>query len=256
MRKRKKVFLRIFLWASLCVLTLPVYGKCGIILKKQSSRLIPGRGKTQVLQTWLEYYQDNKVAVYQRNAIFITDIGSNTLINILPTRRIYAVNSVDDFVQRIEKIVQQIKAQKLFGEKKAPQAPLKVQIKETGKSKKILGYPSQEAEIYVNGKKVEVMWYTERLPLKDEIDVEKAREKKTKIESIFEELSGEKDFEQSKEYQNFMKGQKVPLLTITYNMGTEEIERVVDIKITSIPQRIFQVPEGYKKVPIEQFMRH
>jgi len=229
---------------------------CGIILHKQSYQLIPGKGGAHMLQTWTEYYQDNMVAVYQNNAIFITNIGSDTLINILPSRKIYAVNSIGDFMKRIQNIMQQIKAQQLYKQNKSGNKLSKIRIKKGGETKNILGYPSKKIEIYENDKKVRELWITDKLPLRKEVDIDKAREKKFQIEKLLTPISGTKDVELSPEYQNLLKGGKIPMIITTFSNGVEEIERVNQVEIVSIPKHIFEVPKEYKKVPIEKFMQH
>ncbi len=235
---------------------LPANGLCGVTLHKQTYRVIPGKGRTQLLQTWVEYYQGNKVAVYQNNAIFITDISTNTLINILPVRRIYAVNDIDEFVKKIEKIAEQIKAQQSQGQAEENTPSQKVTVKKTGKVKNFFGYQAEQVFLYSNGKKVRELWLTDKLPLQKEINVNKALEKRFEIEDIFVALSGSRDIEATPEYKNLFKGGKVSMMTISYISGTEQIERIFKVEIKEIPEHIFKVPEGFKKVPIEQFMQH
>ena len=254
--------MRLKTFSLFCVFTIffsfsfAVTGFCGITLHKQTYMLIPGKGTTRLLQSWVEYAQGNKVAVYQKNAVFITDIATNTLINIIPSRKIYAVNDIDEFIKKIEKIVAQIKQQQPQGWKKPGGKPLNVVAKKTGKKKNFLGYPAELFEIYSNNVKVRDVWITDKIPLKKEIDVEKAFEKRFKIEDIFVELSGTKDIEATPEYKNLFKGGRVSMMMISYNNGSEEIERVTQVEIAKIPEHIFEVPRGFKKVPIEQFMRH
>ena len=252
---RKKATFILFVSAIVLFLSFAAEGICGLVLKKQTYLLIPGKGRTRLLQSWTEYAQDNKVAVYQKNAVFITDISTNTLINIVPSRKIYAVNDIDEFIRKIRNIVAQIKAQQPQAQKNTDNAPMNVTVKRTGKKKSFLGYMSEQVELYVNNKKAMVLWITDKLPLKKEIDVNKAFEKRFQIEDIFVELSGTKDIESTKEYKELFKGGKVSMMTITYADGTEEIERVTQVEITKIPKHIFEVPKGFKKVPIEQFMR-
>jgi hypothetical protein len=236
--------------------TLSSNGVCGIVLHKQIYRVIPGRGRTQLLQSWKEYYQDNKVAVYQNNAVFITDISTNKLINIIPSKKIYAVNDIDEFIRKIKNIIQQIKAQQSETLSKSDNKPLNIKVKKTGKTKNFLGYKSELFEIYSNGKKVRDLWITSKLPLKKEIDANKAYEKRFKIEDIFVELSGNSDIEATPEYKNLLKGGKTSIMTISYYTGYEQVERVTQVEIINIAKHIFEVPAGFKKVPIEQFMQH
>lgn len=228
----------------------------GIILHKQSYSLIPGKGGTQVLQTWAEYYQDNRVAVYQNNAVFITDVGTDTLINILPSRKIYAVNSFGDFIKRIQNIVNQINSQSMYKGNQSLKAPLKIKVKKTDKSKKILGYFSEQYEVFSNGKKLRELWLTDKLPLSKEVDIDKARGKKAQIEEVIAPIIGSRDVELTKSYQNLLKGGKVPMMITSFNDGTEVVERIIRVENVTISQDVFKVPKGYKKVPIEQFMRH
>jgi len=252
---RPKISTVISVLAAVFLLVFAIDGLCGVVLQKQTYMLIPGKGRTRLLQSWTEYAQGNKVAVYQKNAVFITDISTNTLINIIPSRKIYAVNDIDEFIRKIRKIVEQVKAQQEF-QNNTPSAPLNVTVKKTGETKNFLGYPSEHVEIYANNKKVRDLWLTDKLPLKQEINVDKAFEKRSQIEDIFVELSGTKDIEATPEYKALFKGGKVSMMTISYNLGSEEIERVTQVEITQIPLHIFEVPAGFKKVPIEQFMRH
>jgi len=207
-------------------------GFCGVIIQKQIYRVIPGKGRTQLLQSWKEYYQDNKVAVYQNNAAFITDISTNKLINIIPSKKIYAVNDIDEFIRKIENIIQQIKAQQPETQNKSDGKPLNIKVKKTGKTKSFLGYKAELFEIYSKGKKARDLWITDKLPLKKEIDANKAYEKRFKIEDIFVELSGNSDIEATPEYKNLLKGGKISMMTISYYNNYEQIERITQVEIT------------------------
>ncbi len=245
------IFVATLFWAFLSSSAL-----CGVILHKQSYRLIPGKGGTQALKEWAEYYQGNKVAVYQNNAIFVTDMGTDTLINILPSRKIYAVNSFGNFIKRIQNIVNQIRSQPQYREPPPAKSSLKVKIKKTGKTKKILGYFSEQYMVFSNGKRVRELWLTVKLPLAKEADVDKEREEKARIEEVIAPLAGSRDVELTQEYQNLLKGGKVPMVITSYIDGTEEVERIVRVEIVAISKEVFEVPKGYKKVPIERFMQH
>ncbi|GEM_PF-2030676 len=248
--------LGIFILTGLFIGVSCLQGICGVVLKKQTYTVIPGKGSTPPTQVWIEYAQNNKVAVYQRDAVFITDIGTNTLINIVPSRKIYAINDIDAFIRKIRKIVAQIKAQQPPERKKSQGSPLKVTVKKTGKTKSFLGYPSKQVILYANNKKAKELWITDKIPLKKEIDIDKAFKKRFQIEDIFVDLSGTKDIEATDEYKNLFRGGWVSMMTITYNAGTEDIERVTQVQITKIAEKIFEVPKGFKKVSIEEFMRH
>ncbi len=228
----------------------------GTIITRQSYRVVSSSGETQPLETWKEYYQANKVAVYQGNAAFIIDIGRATLINILPSRGLYAVNTVQDFITRINRLVKQIKAQPMFKDTDKSCKSVKVTVKDTGVKKKILGYQTKKYEIYANGKKKREVWVGRIPSLVKEVDFKKTMKLKFEIENTLAPLSGCKDIDSSLKYRKlFVKG-KIPFIIIDFLTGREEVERITTIEVALIPEKIFKVPPGFKKVPIEKFMEH
>ncbi len=246
-------------YVFLCVLFLAAFAASaygGVIITRQSYRVVGGGKGTQILGTWREYYQDNKVAVYQGNAAFIIDIDNSTLTNIILSRSIYAVNTVQDFVDRINRIVKQIKAQPMFeGNDKACKS-VKILVKKTDKEKKILGYAAWRYDVYANGEKKREAWVGRIPPLLKEVDFNKAMALKFKIENILAPLSGCKDIDSNPRYRKLFVDGNVPMVIVDYLTGRVEGERITNIQVTPISQKVFAVPKGFKKVPIEKFMVH
>ena len=61
---RPKISTVISVLAAVFLLFFAIDGLCGVVLQKQTYMLIPGKGRTRLLQSWTEYAQGNKVAVY------------------------------------------------------------------------------------------------------------------------------------------------------------------------------------------------
>ena len=268
--KDKGVFTdRIMIWMRICkgvkglifglagVLFMTSSAWAGVILQKQSYRVVEGGKGSQVLEVWKEYYQDGKIAVYQGNAVFIINIQKEELINIIPSRQIYAVNTVSDFIRRIERIVREVQTQPMFREQSDKSCKsVKISIRRTGKTQKILGYQARRYDIFVNGVKKREVWISQVPPLLKEVDFDKTMALKFRIENILTPLSDCKDIESNPGYRRlFVKG-KIPVMVIDFLPGREEIERVTKIKMGPIPPRLFEPPKGFKKVPIEAFMQH
>ena len=234
------------------------YSACsGVILQRQTYRVVAGGKGAQILDVWKEYYQDNKVAVYQGDAIFITDIKKETLINIIPSRRIYAFNTVSDFINRIERIIKEVQKQPMFqkqGNKTCKSS--KISIKRTGEVKKILGYQARKYNVYVDGEKKREVWISRVPPLIKTVDFDKTMALKFRIENILTPLSDCKDIETNSKYRKLFVQGNIPMMVIDYLPGREEIDRVTKIDVVPIAQKIFEPPKGFKKVPIEAFMQH
>ena len=233
-------------------------GFCGITLYKQSYRALPGSKVLQSRQLWTEYYQGNKIAVYQSHAVFITDLNSDTLINISLDRKIYSMDPIEGFLEKMQNLVKKVRAQlgKNGNHSKTYCKFKGIKITKLGKTKKIAGYSCRLVEVFSNGKKVRDVWVTRKLPVTKEIDLNKAREKERSIKQVFCDLTREDDLDLSPAYQKIFKGGGVAMRIITYDpkgLLTEEITKVVS---GTIPDPVFKVPEGCKKVPIEGFMRH
>ncbi len=245
----------IFGLAGVLLMTNPVWA--GVILQKQSYRVVEGGRGSQVLGVWKEYYQGNKIAVYQGNAVFVIDIQKEELINIIPSRQIYAVNTVSDFIRRIKRIVREVQAQPMFQKQTDKSCrSAKISIKRTGKTKKILGYLARRYDVTVNGIKKREVWISRVPPLLKEVDFDKTMALKFRIENILTPLSDCKDIETNPGYRRlFVKG-NIPVMVIDSLPGREEIERVTKIEIGPIPPRLFKPPKGFRKVPIETFMQH
>ncbi len=256
MIQRVKLMFFSFLVVATLVLATASLAFCGVILYKQIYRVVSGGKGSQLLDTWEEYYQDNKIAVYQRNAIFVIDIKNESLINIIPSRKIYAMNTVQDFISRIKKIIKEVKMQPMFNQNDNSCKSVNVTVKMTGEKRRILGYPSVKYEVYANGVKKREVWIAQIIPLTKEVDFDKTMKLKFRIENILTPLSECKDIETDSKYRKLFVSGNIPMLTIDYLLGRKEVERVVKIEVLPISKKIFEPPEGFRKVPIEKFMQH
>ena len=172
------------------------------------------------------------------------------------SRKIYAVNTVQDFINRINRIVRQIKSQPMFKGSDKACKPEKVTVRKTGRKKNILGYLAARYDIYANGKKKREVWVGRIPPLLKEVDFNKAMALKFKIENILSPLSGCKDIDSDPKYRKLFVNGELPMMINNFLTGREEVERIVKIQVAPISKKIFEVPQGFKKVPIEKFMVH
>jgi hypothetical protein len=166
-------------------------GVCGITLYKQSYRILPGSKVLQSRQLWTEYYQGNSIAVYQRHAVFITDLNADILINISPDRKIYSTDSIESFLKKMQNLVEKVR-ERLGKNKNSSKTYCKfkrIKIKKPGESKKIAGYMCRLIEVFSEGEKIRDIWVARKFPVAKEIDLNKARETDRSIKQVFCDLT-------------------------------------------------------------------
>jgi len=253
-----KIVVLVVCIAGIFLFTTASQAFCGIILHKESYKVIPGSKILQSRQLWTEYYQGNKIAVHQSHAVFITDLNSDVLINISPVRKIYSVDMTEDFLKKMQNLVRQIRKQlEKSGKHLSTYCKFKnLIIKKTGKTKKIAGYSCNLIEILSGKNKIRDIWVTSKIPVAKEIDVKKALDKKRDIKQVFCDLTQEDDLDLSPAYQKIFRDGRVAMAIVTYNPRDTLTEKITKVEVVAIPESIFKAPESYKKVPIEAFMQH
>lgn len=132
----------------------------------------------------------------------------------------------------------------------ATQGPVKVSVQKTGQTQEIAGYKAEKFIVNANGKPFEELWLAKGFKISSEINSEKllafnAKLRKTKMGGATE---GEVGI--SKAYIDLFKS-GYPVKQVFQNNVTATVD---SIKKTAIPDSLFAVPPGYKKVDsIQQF---
>lgn len=227
------------------------------------------------------YMQDNKVKFFDEEGQFsaIFNLETGEMIQIDNTSKTYTSVQAKDYFKFFKEYALKMKTamQQQLAElppdqrARAEEAmkrqgielpgsnhiPVKIELKKTGDSNKIVGYESVKYEVYRNGKLDEEIWTSNEVGLEAEIDMNKMTEYMSELRKIEDSLGGASSVSKEAEQvyiEVFSSG--FPMKTTDYPVsGNSIIEEVVKVSRKQIDTSEFRPPAGYTKVPLEDMLQ-
>lgn len=217
--------------------------------------------------TEISYVQDNKIKHVGSEGIMMFDLEKNLFYMISPSSeyKVYWCSTPEQMRKEMEETQKKMEEEylkkmsseqreaykqyqeKMEGETKesAKEKKLKVEVKKTSETATIAGYPTRKYQVWANGELKEEKWISTKIKLTDEIDLKKL----VKLQKAMSGPEGEKSYESSPEYMQFMEI-GTPMKTIGYYEGGTEITETKKIEKKKIPGSEFEVPKGYRKISL------
>jgi len=204
------------------------------------------------------YISNGKLKELSEDGGMILDSKSSEIIYYNPENNTYAKSKISDFCKSMAELMNKMmeslppEFKDLFGIDKE-QKPAKVEIVSEGDGGVIAGFKTVKFKVLADGELHEIIWLAIDASLVKEI------QSLTGILSEFKKCSnmvkfGAPPVEMSSEYLKLMEN-GLTLKSIQYEMGQEnEVVNTVKVEIKDIPDSEFQVPAGYKKVSMTDYM--
>ncbi|MCL4468195.1 MAG: DUF4412 domain-containing protein [Deltaproteobacteria bacterium] len=127
-----------------------------------------------------------------------------------------------------------------------------VSVKKAGKAEKIAGYRAEQYTVNNNGQPFEELWLAPGLNIAGEISPEKLQAFSAKLQKTTMGGSTQGEVGLSKAYMGLLKHGYPVKQVFEKNMMTVAVDSV---KKANIPDKVFQAPAGYTKVPsLQEFI--
>lgn len=204
------------------------------------------------------FIQDNKITFRAPDQILSMDIGKDMITIASPGEKKYWRGTSEAFeagakksIDTIEKLIEQQLPEgkgifKPESEKKAS-----VEVKDSGKVRKIAGHPARKYELFVDGKLKQEKWVAEDIDVGKDLDIAKFKKMMRKFQSAFGKDPVTDALWSDKATSVLDKGW--PLAMVDYRSDIDKhTDETVKVEKKKIPASAFEPPAGYKNVSFDQ----
>jgi hypothetical protein len=225
-----------------------------------------GRSNTQT-----SCIQDNKMKFAASDYIMVVDVSKNIITYADPKRKAYWTGTPEEFaaqVQRnmenmdrmMEKQLSQLPInqreqvrQSLLQEmrKQFQKPPAKIEVKAGKQTDKIAGYEVEKYEVMMNGQLRQELWIAEDVKVSKEFDVKRFGNMMKSFHSPFGRDDQDATLSSPEVIEVMSKGW--PLRKVDYDEdGYREQDEVVKIQNKTLPESAFDLPAGYRQMPMSE----
>jgi hypothetical protein len=270
----------IVLWAI--GLGMPMVAGAGWVIEQVEYANLGAEG-TRTLQ----YISKNRLKTVGDGNTFIMDFAKNLFITIDAENRLYWSGTVDAYVQEVKAFQQaandlareQMEAvmkemppdqrkpmeellQQMRGANASSPAPPAakqpaVKVEQTAETATIAGHKATKIMVYADGKPYQEVWLAKGLTMKADLNLKRLRSIQAKLtQAIMADIPSRQAVEEDPAYEQLF-DQGYPIKTVELGEGgePESVTEVVRIDKRDIPEREFQVPEGYRRIDLHEFFR-
>jgi hypothetical protein len=157
----------------------------------------------------------------------------------------------------MEDILQQMRSS---GTPMPPQVPAKrpeVKVQQTSETATLVGHKTVKMLVSADGKPYQEVWIAKGVALKPDLDLKRLRGLQAKLtQAIMTDLPGRQSVEEDPAYERLLEqGYPIKIVELGEGGEPESVTEVVRIDKRDIPEREFQVPEGYRRIDLREFFR-
>jgi hypothetical protein len=157
----------------------------------------------------------------------------------------------------MEDLLQQMRSANAVSPSPAAAKRPAVKVESTAETAMIAGHKATKNLVYADGKPYQEVWLAKGLTMKADLDLKRLRGLQAKLtQAIMIDLPSRQAVEEDPAYEQLLE-QGYPLKIVELGEGgePESVTEVVRIDKRDIPDREFQVPEGYRRIDLHEFFR-
>jgi Domain of unknown function (DUF4412) len=235
----------------------------------------------------LQYIAKNRLKTVGDGNTFIMDFTKNLFIAADQENRVYWSGTVDEYIQEVktfqqaandlaqgqmeeamkemppdqrramEELLQQMRSANTSQPSKPTAKRPQVKIEQTAETMTIAGHKATKTMVYADGKPYQEMWLAKGLTMKADLDLKRLRSLQTKLtQAIMTDGSSRQLVEEEPAYAQLLEqGYPVKIVELGEDGEPESVAEVVRVDKRDIPEREFQVPEGYRRINLREFFR-
>lgn len=235
----------------------------------------------------LQYISKNRLKTVGDGNTFIMDFAKNLFIATDQENRVYWSGTVDAYVQEVKtfqqasndlareqmeeamkemppdqrKSVEDLLHQMRSSNASSPPQPAAkrpaVKIEPTTETATIAGQQATKIMVYADGKPYQEVWLAKGLTLKADLDLKRLRGLQAQLtQAIMADIPNRQAVEEDPAYEQLLEqGYPIKIVELGEGGEPESVTEVVRLNKRDIPDREFQVPEGYRRIDLREFFR-
>lgn len=235
----------------------------------------------------LQYISKNRLKTVGDGNTFIMDFAKNLFIATDQENRVYWSGTVDAYVQEVKtfqqasndlareqmeeamkemppdqrKSVEDLLHQMRSSNASSPSQPAAkrpaVKIEPTTETATIAGQQATKIMVYADGKPYQEVWLAKGLTLKADLDLKRLRGLQAQLtQAIMADIPNRQAVEEDPAYEQLLEqGYPIKIVELGEGGEPESVTEVVRLDKRDIPDREFQVPEGYLRIDLREFFR-
>jgi hypothetical protein len=235
----------------------------------------------------LQYISKNRLKTVGDGNTFIMDFAKNLFIATDQENRVYWSGTVDAYVQEVktfqqasndlarEQMEEAMKemppdqrksAEDLLQQMRSSNAPSlsqpaakrpTVKVEPTTETATIAGQQATKIMVYADGKPYQEVWLAKGLTLKADLDLKRLRGLQAQLtQAIMADIPNRQAVEEDPAYEQLLEqGYPIKIVELGEGGEPESVTEVVRLDKRDIPDREFQVPEGYRRIDLGEFFR-
>jgi hypothetical protein len=235
----------------------------------------------------IQYIAKNRLKTIGDGNIFIMDFTKNLFTATDQENHVYWSGTVDEYIQEVknfqhaannlaqqqmeeamkemppdqrkamEDILQQMRS---LGAPVSPQAAVKrpeVKVAQTSETATLAGHKVVKMMVYADGKPYQEVWIAKGVALKPDLDLKRMRGLQTRLtQATMTDIPSRQSVEEDPAYEQLLaQGYPIKIVELGEGGEPESVSEVVRIDKRDIPEREFQVPEGYRRIDLREFFR-
>jgi hypothetical protein len=235
----------------------------------------------------LQYISKNRLKTVGDGNTFIMDFAKNLFTATDQENRVYWSGTVDAYVQEVKtfqqaandlareqmveamkemppdqrKAMEDLLQQMPSANASSPSQPAakrpEVKVEQTTETATIAGYKATKIMVYADGKPYQEVWLAKGLAMKAELDLKRLRGLQAKLtQAVMTDMPSRQSVEEDPAYEQLLEqGYPIKIVELGEGGEPESVTEVVRIDKRDIPEREFQVPEGYRRIDLREFFR-
>jgi Domain of unknown function (DUF4412) len=280
LRQRWNMRYTVAFWAI--GLSMPMLVNAGWVIEQIEYANLGAEGTRTV-----QYISKNRLKTVADGNSFIMDFAKNLFLATNQEQRVYWTGSVEAYVRELKTFQQAANdlarkqmeeaLKEMSPEQRQPMEELLQQMRSTTASSPaqptahrpvvkvepnadtatIAGHQATKIMVYANGKPYQEVWLTKGLSLKDDLDLKRLRGMQSQLtQAILPTLSSRQAVEEDPAYERLLEqGYPVKIVELGEGGEPESVTEVVRLEKRDIPEREFQIPEGYRRIDLREFFR-
>jgi Domain of unknown function (DUF4412) len=235
----------------------------------------------------LQYIAKNRLKTVGDGNTFIMDFAKNLFVATDPENRVYWSGTVDAYVQEVkafqqaandlareqmeeamkemppdqrkpmEDLLQQMRGTNASSPSPPGAKQPAVKVEPTTETATIAGHQATKMMVYADGKPYQEVWLAKGLTMKADLDLKRLRGIQAKLtQAIMADIPSRQGVEEDPAYVQLLEqGYPIKIVELGEGGTPESVTEVVRIDKRDIPEREFQVPEGYRRIDLHEFFR-
>jgi Domain of unknown function (DUF4412) len=215
----------VVLWAI--GLGIPMVASAGWVIEQIEYANLGAEG-TRTLQ----YISKNRLKTVGDGNTFIMDFAKNLFTATDQENHVYWSGTVDAYVQEVKAFQQ------------AANDLARAQMVE-----------AMKVMVYADGKPYQEVWLAKDLTMKADLDLKRLRGLQAKLmQAIMTDIISRQSVEEDPAYEQLLEqGYPIKIVELGEGGEPESVTEVVRLDKRDIPDREFQVPEGYRRIDLREF---